>query len=71
MTVLRKGGKLVIIPLAPRNARAIGLAIPERLDGAIFLRSDDRTDRHAASRIARRVAHRAGLDKKISPHTLR
>ena len=28
-------------------------------------------DRHCASRIVRRVARRAGLDKKISPHTLR
>jgi integrase/recombinase XerD len=28
-------------------------------------------DRHAAGRIVRGVARRAGLDKKISPHTLR
>ena len=28
-------------------------------------------DRHAAGRIVRRVARLAGLDKKISPHTLR
>ena len=28
-------------------------------------------DRHAAGRIVRRVARRARLDKKISPHTLR
>ncbi len=34
LTVLRKGGKLVTIPLAPRTARAIDLAIAERLDGA-------------------------------------
>ena len=33
LTVLRKGGKLVTIPLAPRTARAIDLAIGERLDG--------------------------------------
>jgi integrase len=70
--VLRKGGKLVTIPLAPRTARAIDLAIRERVDGPIFLRADGRRmDRHAAGRIVRRVARRAGLDKKISPHTLR
>ena len=72
LTVLRKGGKLVTIPLAPRTARAIDLAIGERLDGPIFLRADgQRMDRHGAGRIVRRVARRAGIDKQISPHTLR
>src|SRR6478736_6560516 len=72
MTVLRKGGKLVTIPLAPRTARAIDLAIGERVDGPIFRRADGgRMDRHSAGRIVRRVARRAGLAKKISPHTLR
>ena len=83
LTVLRKGGKIVTIPLAPRTARAIDLAIGERLEGPIFLRADDgRMDRHCAGRIVRRVARRAGrivrrvarragLVKKISPHTLR
>ena len=37
LTVLRKGGKIVTIPLAPRIARAIDLAIGERRDGPIFL----------------------------------
>jgi integrase len=30
-----------------------------------------RLDRHAASRIVRRLAKRAGIDKRISPHSLR
>ena len=72
LTVLRKGGKIVTIPLAPRTARAIDLAIGERLDGPIFLRPDGhRMDRHCAARIVRRVAHRARVDKHITPHTLR
>jgi integrase/recombinase XerD len=72
LTVLRNAGKIVTIPLAPRTARAIDLAIDERTDGPIFLCTDgQRMDRHCASRIVRRVARRAGLDKKISPHTLR
>jgi len=72
LTVLRKGGKIVTIPLAPRTARAIDLAIGERLDGPIFLRPDgQRMDRHCASRIVRRVARRAGIDKPVGPHTLR
>lgn len=74
--MLRKGGKIVTIPLAPRTARAIDLAIGERLDGPIFLRPDgQRMDRHCASRIVRRVARRAGIGKPIGkpigPHTLR
>ena len=72
LTVLRKGAKIVTIPLAPRTARAIDLAIGERLDGPIFLRPDgQRLDRHGAGRIVRRVARRAGIDKPIGPHTLR
>jgi hypothetical protein len=34
--VLREGGKIVTIPLAPRTARAIDLAISERLNGPTF-----------------------------------
>jgi integrase/recombinase XerD len=40
LTVLRKGGKIVTIPLAPRVARAIDLAVGERLDGPIFVDPD-------------------------------
>ncbi|HZC51780.1 MAG TPA: tyrosine-type recombinase/integrase [Mycobacterium sp.] len=72
LTVLRKGGKIVTVPLAPRTARSLDLAIGERLDGPIFRRADgQRLDRHGASRIVRRLAKRAGVTKPISPHTLR
>ncbi len=72
LTICRKGGKIVTIPLAPRTARAIDLAIGDRLDGAIFPGVDgQRLDRHAAWRIVRRLARRAGLDKPVGPHTLR
>lgn len=72
LTVLRKGGKVVTIPLAPRTARAIDLAIGERTSGPIFLGPNGRLlDRHGVGRIVRRVAHRAGISKRISPHTLR
>jgi len=47
----------VIVPLAPRTARAIDLAIGERRDGPIFLAADGRRlDRHSAAQIVRRVA---------------
>jgi hypothetical protein len=36
LVITRKGGKVVTIPLAPRTARAIDLAIGERVEGPIF-----------------------------------
>ena len=72
LVVTRKGGKVVTIPLAPRTARAIDLAIGERTDGPVFLAADGRRlDRHGAARIVRRVARRAGISKPVGPHTLR
>jgi integrase/recombinase XerD len=70
LTITRKGGKVVTIPLAPRTARAIDLAIGERTDGPVFLAADgrrlgparrppsrDRQDRHAPHAEAR-IHHR-------------
>jgi integrase/recombinase XerD len=72
LTITRKGGKVVTIPLAPRTARAIDLAIGERTDGPVFLAVDGRRlDRHGAGRIVRKVSRRAGITKAVTPHTLR
>jgi integrase/recombinase XerD len=72
LALTRKGAKKAIIPLAPRTARAIDLAVGERCEGPIFTTAPgQRLDRHGAGRIVRRVARRAGLAKKIGPHTLR
>jgi integrase/recombinase XerD len=72
LTITRKGGKVVTIPLAPRTARAIDLAIGERPGGPVFLAADGRRlDRHGAGRIVRRTARRAGINKIVTPHTLR
>ncbi|HEY3034602.1 MAG TPA: tyrosine-type recombinase/integrase, partial [Streptosporangiaceae bacterium] len=72
LVITRKGGKVVTIPLAPRTARAIDLAIGERSHGPIFLSVDGRRlDRNGAGRIVRRVAHRAGITNLVGPHTLR
>jgi integrase/recombinase XerD len=72
LTITRKGGKVVTIPLAPRTARAIDLAIGERTDGPVFLTGDGRRlDRHGAGRIVRKTARRAGITEAITPHTLR
>jgi len=67
-----QGGKIVTIPLAPRTARAIDLAIGERAEGPVFLASDGRRlDRHGAGRMVCKTAHRAGIAKTVMPHTLR
>jgi integrase/recombinase XerD len=72
LVITRKGGKIVTIPLAPRTARAIDLAVGERCEGPVFVTPDGpRLDRHGAGRIVSRVARRAGLTKTIGPHTLR
>ena len=72
LVITRKGGKVVTIPLAPRTARAIDLAVGERSEGPVFLASDGRRlDRHSAARIVRRAACRAGITKAVGPHTLR
>jgi integrase/recombinase XerD len=73
LTILRKGGKVVTIPLAPRTARAVDLAIGERCEGPIFLdTAGRRLDRHGAGRIVRRGAqqtcrhHEAGRSAHTS-----
>jgi integrase len=72
LTITRKGGKVVTIPLAPRTARAIDLAIGERAGGPVFLAVDGRRlDRHGAGRIVRRTARRARIGRSVTPHTLR
>lgn len=73
LTITRKGGKIVTIPLAPRTARAIDLYVGERSEGPVFVNRDGtrRLDRHTAIRIVKRLAKHAGIDKRISPHSLR
>ena len=72
LTITRKSGKVVTIPLAPRASRAIDLAIAERTGGPVFLAADGRRlDRHGAGRIVRKAARRAGITQVVTPHTLR
>jgi integrase len=72
LRIVGKGNQPALIPLAPRTARAIDAAVGERSEGPLMARADgSRLDRHAAGRIVRRLARRAGVTKKISPHSLR
>src|SRR5690348_6008558 len=68
LVITRKGGKVVTIPLARRQARALDLAVGERVDGPIFLTPEGRRlDRRGAARVVRRVARRAGISKPVGP----
>ena len=72
LRVLRKGGKRVTIPLAPRTARTLDLYVGERTHGPIFVNAHgQRMDRAAADRTVKRLARRAGITNRISPHSLR
>jgi integrase len=52
LTIVRKGGKIVTIPLVPRTARAIDRTVRERAQGPIFTAVDgSRLDRLGAARI--------------------
>jgi site-specific recombinase XerD len=70
--IIGKGNKPALIPLPPRVARAVDAARENRLEGPLLLsRAGLRLDRHAATRTVRRLARRAGITKRISPHSLR
>ena len=69
---MRKGGKRATVPLAARTSRVLDLYIGERMSGPIFLGAKGgRMDRYAADRTVKRLARRAGITKRISPHSLR
>ena len=72
LAIVRKGGKHVVIPLAPRTGRTLDLYIDERTTEPVFLGvNGQRMDRYAADRTVKRLAKRAGITKRISPHSLR
>ena len=72
LAIVRKGGKHVTIPLAPRTGRALDLYIADRTVGPIFLGVEGgRMDRYYADRMVKRPTKKAGINKKISPHSLR
>jgi site-specific recombinase XerD len=69
--IVGKGSKPALIPLVPRTARTIDLAIGERREGPILLRQDSRRlDRRTAHRWVRSMGKRAGLGA-VHPHMLR
>jgi site-specific recombinase XerD len=71
LRILGKGNKPATVPLVPRTARTIDLAIGERCEGPILRRRDgERLDRRTAHRWVRSIGKRAGLGL-VHPHMLR
>jgi integrase len=71
LRIIGKGNKPALIPLVPRTARTIDLAIGERRDGPILLRHDwQRLDLRTAHRWVRSIGKRAELGL-VHPHRLR
>jgi integrase/recombinase XerD len=69
--IIGKGNKPAMIPLVPRAARTIDLAVGERHEGPIICRQDgQRLDRRTAHRWVRSIGKRAGLGA-VHPHMLR
>jgi integrase/recombinase XerD len=71
LRIIGKGNKPAVIPLVPRAARTIDLAVGERHEGPILRRADGRRlERRTAHRWVAAIAKRAGLGS-VSPHMLR
>src|SRR5215213_282553 len=71
LRIVGKGNQPAVVPLVPRTARTIDLAIGERAKGPILVRHDGgRLDPRTAHRWVRSIGQRAALDG-VHPHTLR
>jgi len=71
LQIVGKGNKPAGVPLVPRTARTLDLAIGERTHGPILIRQDGRRlDARTAYRWVRSVGNRAGLER-THPHMLR
>jgi integrase/recombinase XerD len=69
--VLGKGHKPAVVPLVPRAARTIDLAVGERSEGPVLRRHDgQRLDRRTAHRWVRAIGKKGGLGI-VYPHMLR
>ena len=71
LRIVGKGNQPATVPLVPRTARTLDLAIGERTVGPILRRSDGaRLDARTAYRWVRSIGTRAGLGH-VHPHMLR
>jgi integrase/recombinase XerD len=72
LKMVRKNGKRWTRALAPRTVAALEAHMDSRTDGPLLLSNDgERLDRFDAMRVIRRLTRAAGIDKNVSPHSLR
>ena len=71
LRIVGKGNQPATVPLVPRTARTVDMAVGERATGPILIRHDgDRLDPRTAHRWVRSIGQHAGLDH-VHPHMLR
>lgn len=67
-----KNPDLATVPLSPRTSHAVDLITNGRTSGPLFLlRNEVPMDRRGVDRIVKRLAKKAGIDKRIHPHVFR
>jgi integrase/recombinase XerD len=72
LQVIGKGDKLALIVLNPRAYQAIDQAITGCAHGPLLLnQAQRRMRRHNAAAIIRRLAAKAGIARRVTPHTPR
>lgn len=72
LRVRRKGNRQGVAPLVPLVAEAIDAYLDDRTEGPLFITSTGkRLDRHSASDVVAKWARRAGVEKRVTPHSFR
>lgn len=72
LRLVGKGGKPATMPLPVPVLRALDAAAGDRTEGVLLLRKDGRPfNRAAADWTVKRLCKKAGITKRISPHSLR
>lgn len=72
LAIMGKGSKPDLIPLTNRTAFAVDQALHGRTTGPLILGGTGlRLSRESAARTVARLARRAGIDKHLTPHSLR
>lgn len=72
LSFVGKEGRPATVPLPVQVARVLDTCAGERTEGPLLLRQGgDRLDRRTAYRWVRNLARQAGIEKPVSPHSLR
>jgi integrase/recombinase XerD len=72
LSIVGKGEKPALIPLAPRTRMAVEQALDGRTKGPLILSKwETRLTGQSGWRAVRRITRTAGINKAISPHSLR